>query len=91
VGTNGEYIYKCTFNEATGDIMAAAATKACYHPSFLCINNSRTRLYAVSEGHEFKGQPNTGGIIAFEIQNAGELNMLTSTTSLWTKKRSGYL
>ena len=69
--TDGESegIYRCRMDLRTGALETLSATGGIDNPSFLALDPSRTRLYAVSETTDFDGT-NGGGVYAFSIDPA---------------------
>ena len=76
-----EGIYVYSLDNSSGTLTYESKQTGLENPTFLTIESRRRYLYAVSEIHEFDGQP--GGVVsAFEIDPAsGELNYLNRQPS----------
>lgn len=79
---DAESIFGFNLNEETGQLTPEFGLKAGENPSFLALNDSRTRLYAANETQEYRGMK-TGFISAFSIdQKTGHLTKLNEEPSL---------
>ncbi len=59
-------IYLYTMNTQTGELALTSSVSGIANPSFLTLDASRQRLYAVSEMHTFADRPG-GGVVSFAI------------------------
>jgi 6-phosphogluconolactonase len=76
-----EGIYRCLMDDASSNLRCVASIKA-DNPSFLAIDRSRQRLYAVNEVKEFDGK-SSGAVSAFSIDPiSGNLSFLNQQPSL---------
>lgn len=77
----GEGIYRCRLNLNSGSQKVESAAKGVTNPSFLAIDSSRGRLFAVNETAEFEGKPG-GSVSAFSIDpETGNLRLLNRQSS----------
>ena len=76
-----EGIYRCRLDLNSGSQKVESAAKGVTNPSFLAIDRSRGRLFAVNETAEFEGKPG-GSVSAFSIDpETGNLRLLNRQSS----------
>ena len=74
-------IYRCRFDLTSGSLKVESAVMEATNPSFLAIDKSRHRLFAVNETSEFDGKPG-GSVSSFSIDPAtGDLQLLSRRSS----------
>ena len=81
-GPESKGIYAYSYDAATGKLMPLGLAAETANPSFLAIDATRKFLYAVNEGHDYKGE-NSGGVTAFAISDrkTGKLTELNEVSS----------
>jgi 6-phosphogluconolactonase len=74
-------LYTCTFNEQTGSLTLIEQTSGLQNPTFLAIDQSKQKLYALSE-HITDGK-RSGAIRAYDIESeTGKLSLLNDEASV---------
>jgi 6-phosphogluconolactonase len=81
-GPESEGIYAYGYDAVSGKLTPLGVAAETANPSFLTVDRSRKFLYAVNEGHDYKGE-NSGGVTAFAIDNhkTGKLTELNEVSS----------
>ena len=81
-GPESKGIYAYNYDAATGKLTPLGLAAETANPSFLAIDSTRKFLYAVSEGHDYKGE-DSGGVTAFAItdRTTGKLTELNEVSS----------
>src|SRR5258706_12476725 len=76
-GADSKGIYAYGYDAASGKLTPMGLAAETANPSFLAIDSTRRFLYAVNEGHDYKGE-NSGGVTAFVIgdRKTGKLTEL---------------
>lgn len=78
VGTEGNILYTCEFNEQTGALSLKGSTAATF-PSFIALHSSGKYLYTVNEVDKFENVTNSGGITSYKIDSqSGALSKINS-------------
>lgn len=76
-----EGIYRGRFHLTSGSLRVGSAVQGIVNPSFLAIDRSRGRLFAVNETSQFEGKPG-GSVSAFSIDpKTGDLRLLNCQSS----------
>lgn len=81
-GPESKGIYAYSYDAASGKLTPIGLAAETANPSFLVIDSTRRFLYAVNEGHDYKGE-NSGGVTAFAIgdRKTGKLTELNEVSS----------
>jgi len=81
-GPQSQGIYAYSYDAASGKLTPLGVAAETTNPSFLAIDSTRKFLYAVNEGHDYKGE-NSGGVTAFSIEDrkTGKLTELDEVSS----------
>jgi 6-phosphogluconolactonase len=81
-GPESKGIYAYSYDAATGKLTPLGVAAETANPSFLAIDSTRKFLYAVNEGHDYKGE-NSGAVTAFSIDDrkTGKLTELNEVSS----------
>src|SRR5258708_6225694 len=81
-GAESKGIYAYGYDAASGKLTPLGLAADTANPSFLAVDASRKFLYAVNEGHDYKGE-NSGGVTAFSIDDrkTGKLTELNEVSS----------
>jgi 6-phosphogluconolactonase len=81
-GPNSRGIYAYGYDAASGKLTPLGVAAETTNPSFLAIDSTRKFLYAVNEGHDYKGE-NSGAVTAFSIDDrkTGKLTELDEVSS----------
>jgi 6-phosphogluconolactonase len=81
-GADSKGIYAYGYDAASGKLTPLGLAAETANPSFLTIDANHKFLYAVNEGHDYKGE-NSGGITAFAIgdRKSGKLMELNEVSS----------
>lgn len=81
-GPESKGIYAYGYDAATGKLTPLGVAAETTNPSFLAIDSTRKFLYAVNEGHDYKGE-NSGAVTAFSIDDrkTGKLTELDEVSS----------
>jgi 6-phosphogluconolactonase len=81
-GPESKGIYAYGYDAATGKLTPLGVAALTTNPSFLAIDSTRKFLYAVNEGHDYKGE-NSGAVTAFSIDDrkTGKLTELDEVSS----------
>ena len=81
-GPQSEGIYAYGYDAVSGKLTPLGVAAETSNPSFLAVDSTRKFLYAVNEGHDYKGE-NSGGVTAFSIDDrkTGKLTELNEVSS----------
>ena len=81
-GPESKGIYAYSYDAASGKLTPIGVAAETSNPSFLVIDSTRKFLYAVNEGHDYKGE-NSGAVTAFSIDDrkTGKLTELNEVSS----------
>ena len=81
-GPESKGIYAYGYDAVSGKLTPLGVAAETSNPSFLAIDSTRKFLYAVNEGHEYKGE-NSGAVTAFSIDDrkTGKLTELDEVSS----------
>lgn len=81
-GPESKGIYAYGYDAASGKLTPLGVVAETTNPSFLAIDSTRKFLYAVNEGHAYKGE-NSGAVTAFSIDDrkTGKLTELDEVSS----------
>jgi len=81
-GPQSKGIYAYGYDAASGKLTPLGVAAETSNPSFLAVDASRKFLYAVNEGHSYKGE-NSGAVTAFSIEDrkTGKLTELDEVSS----------
>jgi len=81
-GPESKGIYAYSYDAVSGKLTSLGLAAETSNPSFLAVDASRKYLYAVNEGHNYKGE-NSGGVTAFSIDDrkTGKLTELDEVSS----------
>jgi 6-phosphogluconolactonase len=80
-GPESKGIYAYSYDAVSGKLTPLGVAAETTNPSFLAIDSSRKFLYAVNEGHDYKGE-NSGAVTAFSIdRKTGKLTELDEVSS----------
>jgi 6-phosphogluconolactonase len=81
-GPASKGIYAYGYDAASGKLTPLGLAAETTNPSFLAIDSTRKVLYAVNEGHDYKGE-NSGAVTAFSIEDrkTGKLTELDEVSS----------
>lgn len=81
-GPESKGIYAYSYDAASGKLTPLGVAAETANPSFLAIDSTRKFLYAVNEGHDYKGE-NSGAVTAFSIadRKTGKLSELNEVSS----------
>lgn len=71
IGTEGDYIYQVSFNDATGGVALVNSTRATT-PSYFTFHLGNKHFYTTNEVETFQGQKNSGGITAYKLDDTGK-------------------
>ncbi|HJQ34735.1 MAG TPA: lactonase family protein [Pyrinomonadaceae bacterium] len=76
-----EGIYLCRLRLDTGELQRVGVTRDVSNPSYLALDRTRRRLYAVNEETEYEGKP-SGAVSAFSVERTGELRFINRQPSM---------
>jgi 6-phosphogluconolactonase len=82
-GAESKGIYAFRYDAASGTLTPLGLAAETASPSFLTVDRDGKFLYAVNEGHDYKGE-NSGGVTAFAINSdrtTGKLTELNEVSS----------
>jgi 6-phosphogluconolactonase len=81
-GPQSKGIYAYSYDAASGKLTPIGVAAETSNPSFLAIDSTRKFLYAVNEGHDYKGE-NSGAVTAFSVDDrkTGKLTELNEVSS----------
>ncbi len=81
-GPESQGIYAYGYDAASGKLTPLGVAAETSNPSFLAVDSTRKFLYAVNEGHDYKGE-NSGALTAFSIDDrkTGKLTELDEVSS----------
>ena len=81
-GPESKGIYAYNYDAASGKVTPLGLAAETANPSFLAVDSTRRFLYAVNEGHDYKGE-NSGAVTAFSIDDrkTGKLTELNEVSS----------
>jgi 6-phosphogluconolactonase len=81
-GPQSQGIYAYSYDAASGKLTPLGVAAETTNPSFLAIDSTRKFLYAVNEGHDYKGE-NSGAVTAFSVadRKTGKLTELNAVSS----------
>ncbi len=75
-GAESKGIYAYSYDAASGKLTPLGLAAETASPSFLTVDRDGKFLYAVNEGHDYKGE-NSGGVTAFAINSDRKTGKLT--------------